>query len=363
MNQTGKVLVVDDTPHNVKLLVDLLTAKGYQLSTATSGPEALERIAQVQPDIVLLDVVMPGMTGYDVCRKVRENPQTAALPVVLVTSLDPAQEKIKGLEAGADDFLSKPINQAELLARVRTLLRVKSLYDEVQQLNRDLNEKASRLAADLTRMSQLKRFFPPQLAELIVAGDVEDPLKTHRREVTVAFLDLRGFTAFADASEPEEVISFLGDYHREMGKLIHEHAGTLEQFAGDSLMVIFNDPIVIEDPAACAIRMAVAMRERFTQMMLPWKKRGHDIGLGIGIAHGYATIGKIGFADRIGYGVIGRVTNLAARLCSEAKEGQILVSQPVFALVEDLVEAEDAGQLTLKGFARPVSACSVVKLK
>jgi len=137
----------------------------------------------------------------------------------------------------------------------------------------------------------------------------------------------------------------------------------LEQFAGDSLMVIFNDPIVIEDPAACAIRMAVAMRERFVQTMVRWKKRGHDIGLGIGIAHGYATIGQIGFEDRIGYGVIGRVTNLAARLCSEAKEGQILVSQPVFALVEDLVEAEDAGQLTLKGFARPVSACSVVKLK
>ena len=190
-------------------------------------------------------------------------------------------------------------------------------------------------------MSQLKRFFSPQLAEMIVAGDVENPLKTHRREVTVAFLDLRGFTAFADASEPEEVISFLRDYHRDMGQLIHEHGGTLEQFAGDSLMVIFNDPIVIDDPAACAIRMAVAMRERFVQTMVPWKKRGHDIGLGIGIAHGYATIGQIGFEDRIGYGVIGRVTNLAARLCSEAKEGQILVSQPVFALVEDLVDIQE----------------------
>ncbi len=370
MNEAAKILVVDDTPHNVKLLVDLLGAKGYKVRSATSGPEALQSIEQETPDLVLLDIVMPEMTGYEVCKRVRENPKTAALPVVLVTSLDAREEKVRGLEAGADDFLTKPINQAELLARVRTLLRMKSLYDTVQeqaaqlsQWNRELEQRVAQQVSQLERLSGLKRFFPPKLVEMIVAGDVDDPLKTHRREVTVAFLDLRGFTAFTDSAEPEEIIGFLRDYHREMGRLIDAHGGTLEQFAGDSLMVIFNDPVVIDDPAGCAVRMAVEMRERFAQMMQVWKKRGHDIGLGIGIAHGYATIGAIGFEDRIGYGVIGRVTNMAARLCSEAKAGQILISQPVFALVEELVEVDDAGELSLKGFHRPVPACSVVKLK
>jgi len=370
MNEGARILVVDDTPLNVKLLSDLLAAKGYQVQSAASGAEALRSIAEQMPDLVLLDVIMPGMTGYDVCRQIRENPRTAALPVVLVTSLDPREEKIRGLEVGADDFLTKPINQPELLARVRTLLRVKSLYDTVQgqaaqlsQWNKELEQRVAQQVSQLERLSGLKRFFPPQLVELIVAGDVEDPLKTHRREVTVAFLDLRGFTAFSDSAEPEEIIGFLREYHREMGRLIHAHGGTLEQFAGDSLMVIFNDPVVVDDPAERAVRMAMEMRERFAQMMLPWKKRGHDIGLGLGIAHGYATIGAIGFEDRIGYGVIGRVTNMAARLCSEAKAGQILISQPVFALVEELVEVEDIGELSLKGFHRPVAACTVIKLK
>jgi class 3 adenylate cyclase len=370
VNETRTILVVDDTPLNVKLLADVLSVQGYRVQMASSGAEALRSIAEQMPDLVLLDVVMPEMTGYDVCKQIRENPRTAALPVVLVTSLDPREEKIRGLEVGADDFLTKPINQPELLARVRTLLRVKSLYDTVQeqaaqlsQWNKELEQRVAQQVSQLERLSGLKRFFPSQLVELIVAGDVEDPLKTHRREVTVAFLDLRGFTAFSDSAEPEEIIGFLREYHREMGRLIHAHGGTLEQFAGDSLMVIFNDPVVVDDPAERAVRMAMEMRERFAQMMLPWKKRGHDIGLGLGIAHGYATIGAIGFEDRIGYGVIGRVTNMAARLCSEAKAGQILISQPVFALVEELVEVEDIGELSLKGFHRPVAACTVIKLK
>jgi class 3 adenylate cyclase len=371
MSEAKKILVVDDTPHNVKLLVDLLGAKGYQVKSATTGAEALRSIAEETPDLVLLDIVMPEMDGFEVCKRIRADDKTAALPVVLVTSLDPREEKIRGLECGADDFLTKPINQAELLARVRTLLRVKSLLDTVQEQaaqlsewNKELEQRVAQQVAQLERMSQLKRFFPPQLAELIVAGDVDDPLKTHRREVTVAFLDLRGFTAFTDSAEPEEIMGFLGQYHGDMGRLIHAHGGTLEQFAGDSLMVIFNDPVVIEDPAWCAVRMAVEMRECFAQKtVLPWKKRGHDIGLGLGIAHGYATIGQIGFEGRIGYGVIGRVTNMAARLCSEAKAGQILISQPVFAQVEERVDVEDVGELSLKGFHRAVPACNVVRLK
>jgi class 3 adenylate cyclase len=370
VSDAKSILVVDDTPHNIKLLVDLLSAKGYRVDSASSGPQALEKIAQSPPDLVLLDIVMPEMTGYEVCRHIRENPRTVALPVVLVTSLDAREEKLRGLEAGADDFLTKPINQPELLARVRTLLRMKSLYDTVQeqaaqlaQWNSELEQRVAQQVAQLDKLSQLKRFFPPQLVELIVAGNVDDPLRTHRREVTVAFCDLRGFTAFSDNAEPEEIIGFLRDYHRDMGRIIHAHGGTLEQFAGDSLMVIFNDPIVVDGPAERAVRMAVEMRTQFQQTVAPWKKRGHDIGLGLGIAHGYATIGAIGFEDRIGYGVIGRVTNLAARLCAEAKADQILVSQPVHALVEELVDVEPAGELMLKGFHRPVTAMSVLQLK
>jgi DNA-binding response OmpR family regulator len=210
VNEPAKILVVDDTPKNVKLLAVILTAKGYDVLTALSGREALARVEAEQPDLVLLDVVMPEMSGYEVCGKIRENPATQMLPVVMVTALDPGEERIKGLDAGADDFLTKPINQPELLARVRSLLRIKQLYDTVQtqaaQLsdwNKTLENRVQEQLAQLERLGRLKRFFSPQLAELIVAGDAEDPLKTHRREVTVV---LRGFTAFTETSEPEETM-------------------------------------------------------------------------------------------------------------------------------------------------------------
>src|SRR5947208_9968411 len=201
-----KILVVDDMPVNVKLLADLLRVKGYTVVTAASGAEALVKVEKEQPGLVLLDVMMPGMSGYDVCRKIRENPATAMLPVVMVTALDPVQERVKGIDAGADDFLSKPINQPELLARVKSLLRIKLLHDELAEWSRTLEQRVEQQLAQLDRLERLKRFFSPQLAELIVSGDAEDPLKSHRREITVVFLDLRGFTAFAETSEPEEVM-------------------------------------------------------------------------------------------------------------------------------------------------------------
>jgi adenylate cyclase len=366
----ARILVVDDLPQNVKLLADLLGAKGYGVATASSGPEALRKVETERPDLVLLDVMMPEMSGYEVCRKIRENPATGILPVVMVTSLDPAQERIRGLEAGADDFLTKPVNQAELLARVRSLVRVKQLYDTVQtqaaqlaELNKTLEQRVSEQVAQLDRLGRLKRFFSPQLAELIVAGDAEDPLRSHRREVTVVFLDLRGFTAFAETAEPEEVMGVLREYHTEMGRLILEHEGTLERFTGDGMMVFFNDPVAVPNPAERATRMALDMRDRVRDLRVRWKKRGVDLDLGVGIAQGYATIGAIGFEGRLDYGAIGTVTNLAARLCGEAKPGQILVSQRLLGMVEDLAEAEGVGELALKGFSKPVAAFSVVGLK
>src|SRR6202795_1688197 len=202
MSLTPRILVVDDTLQNVKLLGDFLGVKGYDVTTAASGAEALEQIAKHKPDLVLLDVVMPGLSGYEVCRRIRDTPATATLPVVMVTALDPGTERIKGIEAGADDFITKPINQPELLARVRSLLRIKSLYDQLEESNRTLETRVHEQVDQLERLARLKRFFSPQLAELILKGGAEDPLKSHRRDVTVVFLDLRGFTAFAETTEP-----------------------------------------------------------------------------------------------------------------------------------------------------------------
>jgi class 3 adenylate cyclase/CheY-like chemotaxis protein len=358
-----RILVVDDMPVNVKLLADLLTVKGYTVVTAASGAEALVKVEKEQPGLVLLDVMMPGMSGYDVCRKIRENPATAMLPVVMVTALDPAQERVKGIEAGADDFLTKPINQPELLARVKSLLRIKLLHDELAEWSRNLEQRVEQQLAQLDRLERLKRFFSPQLAELIVGGDAEDPLKSHRREVAVVFLDLRGFTAFAETSEPEEVMGVLREYHAAMGRVILEHEGTLERFTGDGMMIFFNDPVLVPDAPERAVRMAVAMRDRVDELLVKWRRRGYELDFGIGIAQGYATIGAIGFEGRMDYGAIGTVTNLAARLCGEARPRQILISQRVLGAVEALLEVEELGGLTLKGFSKPVAAFNVLQLK
>jgi adenylate cyclase len=363
MKDPARILVVDDTPANVKLLADVLGARGYAVSTAASGKEALDKVAADAPDLVLLDVVMPEMSGYEVCKALRGDPATATLPVVMVTALDPGQERVKGIEAGADDFLTKPINQPELVARVRSLLRVKQLWDELADLNRTLETRVAEQVAQLERLGRLKRFFSPQLAEAIVSGGAEDPLKSHRRDITVVFLDLRGFTAFAETAEPEEVMAVLREYHAEMGKLILRWEGTLERFTGDGMMIFFNDPTPVPDPAERAVRMAAAMRERVAELAVGWKKTGFDLDFGIGIAHGYATLGAIGFEGRVDYGAIGTVTNLAARLCAEAKPGQVLLSQRVQTAVEALVDTEPVGDVSLKGISRPVKIFNLLSIK
>jgi adenylate cyclase len=359
----ARILVVDDTPMNVKLLEGVLTGHGYVVTTAPSGAAALERVREERPDLVLLDVVMPEMSGYEVCRRLRAEESTRLLPVVMVTALDPGLERVKGIEAGADDFLTKPINQAELLARVRSLLRIKALHDELGELNRTLELRVGEQVGQLERLGRLRRFFSPQLAELIVAGDAADPLRSHRREITVVFLDLRGFTAFAETAEPEEVMAVLREYHAEMGRLILAAEGTLERFTGDGMMIFFNDPVEVPDPAARAVRMAAAMRERIGALVAGWRKRGFELDFGIGIAQGYATIGAIGFEGRWDYGAIGTVTNLASRLCGEARPGQILLSQRVAGGVEGIAQVEPVGELALKGFQRPVKAYNVVRLE
>ena len=364
---TARILVVDDTPANVKLLVDLLGAKGYQPVAATNGEEALARIAEQLPDLVLLDIMMPGLSGYEVCRRLRADPATALLPVVLCTSLDPKQERVNGIEAGADDFIPKPINQQELFARVKSLLRIKALQDEVKaqaaqlaEWNGKLEQRVQEQLAQMERLSRLKNFFSPQLAEAIVSGGAQDPLKSHRREITVVFLDLRGFTAFTETADPEEVMGVLREYHAAMGALILQHEGTLERFTGDGIMIFFNDPVVVDDPACRAVRMAQQMQQRTAVLAAGWKKRGYELQLGIGIAMGYATIGAIGFEGRVDYGAIGNVTNLAARLCGEAKGGEILVAPRVAAALDGSgLAVEPAGEFQLKGLARPIAVSRV----
>jgi adenylate cyclase len=366
MSAPARILVVDDTPANVKLLVDVLTFKGFEVAAATNGEDALAQIAQQPPDLVLLDIMMPGLSGYDVCRKIRSEPATALLPVVLCTSLDPQRERLNGIEAGADDFIAKPINQQEMLARVKSLLRIKALQDEVKtqaaqlaQWNLTLEERVREQVARLDGLERLKRFFSPQLAEAIVAGGGEELLKTHRREISVVFIDLRGFTAFTDRAEPEEVMELLHEFHAAMGRIVLAHGGTLERFAGDSVMVFFNDPVPIEHPAEQAVRMSLAMQAAFPPLAAEWSKRGFDLGLGCGIAQGYATLGRIGFEGRWDYAAIGGVTNLAARLCSEAAAGQVLADRKIMAKVGELVESAPVGPLTLKGLAQPVPAFAI----
>ena len=367
---TQRILVVDDTPLNVKLLEDVLTMKGYEVATATSGQEALDKIRSGSIGLVLLDVKMPGMNGYEVCRAIREDARTALLPVVMITALDVKEERINGLEAGADDFLAKPVNQPELLVRVRSLLRIKALYDEIErqkvelaEWNRTLETRVVEGVAEVERLSRMKRFFSPQVADMITTGHAADPMRSHRAEITVVFIDLRGYTAFTEAAEPEEVMTVLHEYHADMGQMIMKHNGTVERFAGDAIMIFFNDPVPLPNPAEAAVRLAMDMHAVFAKRLVQWRQRGFDLHIGIGIAQGYATVGFIGFEGRLDYGAIGAVCNLSARLCSEAKAGQTLVQHCVLRHVDDIVDSEPAGSLALKGIPRPVEAFNLLRLR
>ncbi|HJZ10195.1 MAG TPA: response regulator [Trebonia sp.] len=359
------VLVVDDLPQNVRLLEAVLSPKGFRVATASSGEEALDVLSKEHPDLVLLDILMPGMDGYEVCRRIREDPQTAFLPVIMITASG-GQEKIRAIESGADDFVDKPFDQAELLARVRSLVRVKRYHDtienqaaELSAWNRELEQRVRDQIEQLERVGRLRRFLPQQLADLIISSGDESFLNAHRRQITVVCCDLRGFTAFAETAEPEDVWEILGEYNGAMGDLIGRFEGTLERFTGDGLVVFFNDPIPCDDAPMRSVRMALAMRQRVQELADGWQRRGHELALGVGIAQGYATLGRIGYADRFEYASVGSVTNLAARLCAEAAPWQILVTQRVNAAAEELVVSRLVGELSLRGFSRPIRTFEV----
>jgi len=369
MHDPPRILIVDDNEANRDILDARLQTHGYELLQAADGEEALEAARKHLPDLILLDVMMPKIDGIEVCRRLKSDAALPFMPIILVTAKADSKDVVTGLEAGADEYLTKPIDQTALVARVKSVLRLKALHDQVHaqaaellQWNRTLERRVADQLGEIERVGRLKRFLAPQIADLVMASGDEGILKSHRRAITVLFCDLRGFTAFAETAEPEEVMALLDEYHACLGALIHKYEGTLDRFVGDGLDVVFNDPLPCPDPSLRAVRMAVEMRDRIGDLSVRWRKHGHDLGFGIGIAHGYATLGRIGFEGRFDYSAIGTVVNLAARLCGEAADGQILIEGKVKAAVEDVAVIEHSGSLALKGFHRPIEAYNVLSV-
>ncbi len=347
---------------NRDILEMRLKSRGYEVITAVDGEDGLAKLRAALPDLVLLDVMMPKIDGFEVCRQVKADRSLPFIPIILVTAKADSKDVVAGLEAGGDDYLTKPIDQAGLLARVRSMLRIKALHDQVQAQtaelaawNRTLEERVQAQVVELERVGRLKRFLPPQVAEALARGD-DKLLESHRRDIVAVMCDLRGFTSFAETGEPEDVMALLREYHRRVVPIVFHHEGTIERFMGDGILVIFNDPLPCSDPAQRAVRLAYEMREAVGELAQSWRARGYRIGFGVGVAQGFATIGQVGFAERIEYSAIGTVTNLAARLCGEAADGQILLSQRVAAAVETVATLSPLGELTLKGISRPVPA-------
>jgi adenylate cyclase len=369
------ILVVDDVFENLEIVSLRLEASGYEVITASDGLAALAQAFTHKPDLILLDIMMPKLDGISVLKELKADPEIGFIPILLLTAKADRSDVIAGLEAGADDYLTKPLDQSALVARVRSMLRIKALHDKVQdqakqlaaqarelaEWNRVLEARVAEQVAEIERISRLKRFLAPQVVDVIaLSGDADALLASHSAEITVLFCDLRGFTAFTEAAAPEQVMKVLGEFHAALGELINRYEGTLERFAGDGLLTLFNDPLPCADHTERAVRLAIDMRGRLESLSLGWHQRGHDLGFGIGIARGIATLGKIGFDRRFDYAAIGSVTNLASRLCDEAKSGQILVDSNVFAITEMLFAAERLPPLALKGFSRAIEAFAIL---
>ena len=373
MRQPALILIADDNEANRDILARRLEVHGYNLIMASDGEQALAAARSMLPDLILLDIMMPKLDGLEVCRQLKTDKSLPFIPIILVTALTDSKEIVAGLDAGGDEYVTKPIDQAALVARVRSTLRIKHLHDtvhdqserlavqadELAQWNNTLQRRVSDQLAEIERMNRLKRFLSPQIAELVLSSGGEQLLDSHRRQITAVYCDLRGFTGFAEIAEPEEVINVLRQYHEVLGKLIYKYGATLEHFAGDGVMVWFNDPLPCPDPCERAVHMAIEMRANVADLTEKWRREGHKLGFGVGIAYGYATLGRIGFEGRFDYAAVGTVVNLAARLCGYAQDGQILIDPKVQTAVGYFAATEPAGELTLKGLHRPIAAFNV----
>jgi len=364
------ILIVEDNPANLDILESRLKAQHYDVLTATDGEAGLAMAREKQPDLILLDIMMPKMNGLEVCRRLKKDSTIPFIPIIMVTAKADSRDVVAGLDAGADEYLTKPVDPTALVARVKSMLRIKDLNDTIQEQaaqlvewNQLLERRVQDQLLEIERFGRLRRFLSPQLAQLVVSSEDQNLLESHRREITVVFCDLRGFTAFSEMGEPEEIMEVLREYHHEMGRLIFHYEGTLERFTGDGLMVFFNDPLPCPDPAVRAVRMAVKMRDCMIELNDKWKNLGHQLGFGVGIAQGYVTLGRIGFEGRFDYAAIGTVTNTASRLCDNAESNQILITQRVYSAVKTIVEADPIGEIKLKGMHRSMVAYNVVRIK
>jgi len=369
------LLVVDDNEDNRYMLSQQLNIQGYDnITIATNGHEALNILRSKSFDLVLLDIMMPDLNGYEVLERMRSSPELRNIPVIMISAIGELDSVVRCIELGAEDYLPKPFEPTLLRARVRATLERKRLHDQVVAQAADLASQAAELAnwnktleqrvadqlGEIERMGRLRRFLSPQVADLIVASGMEKQLQSHRGEITALFCDLRGFTRFSETSDPEDVMVLLRDYHAVIGQIVIKYGATLEHFAGDGVMMIFNAPVPIDKPQLQAVRMALEMRDAMGTFTQKWRRLGHDIGFGIGISHGFATLGTIGFEGRFDYAAVGTVSNVASRLCDEAKPGQILISPRVLMAVEDTMKVELVGELTLKGIQRPMTAYNVI---
>ena len=359
---SATVLVVDDDPLNRAMLSMSLGTLGHQVVEAGNGLEAIDALSANPIDVVLTDIEMPEMDGYGLLEHRAGDDRLKAIPFIVISGVDEMASIITCIKLGAEDYLPKPFDPVLLHARLGACLDKKRMTDELQQWNALLAQRVDDKVAEVERLNSLRRFVSPQLAEALAAGG-EEVLASHRREITAFFCDLRGFTAFSETAEPEEVMDVLSEFHHAVGPMIFENDGTIAQFTGDGMLVFFNDPVLLDDPAWNAVRLAVAMRDRTAELSTEWKRRGHDLELGIGIAVGYATCGEIGFDGRTEYTAIGTVVNLSARVCAIAAGGQILVTNKVLAAVEDRTESIPMGDVEFKGLSRAVPIAEITALR
>ena len=363
MRDPACILVVYDIADNVEILRMRLSSLGYEVVVAEDGEQALAKVQEALPDLILLDIMMPKIDGLEVVKRMKADAGLPFIPVILVTAKATQKDVVAGLDAGGDDYLTKPIDHGALVARVRAMLRIKALHDQVQDLNAGLEEKVKAQVEEIGRIGRLRRFLAPQLAQAIVNAGDDKVLENHRREIVAIFCDLRGFTSFSETAEPEDIMAVLKEYHGSIGPLIRKYEGTLDRFTGDGMLIFFNDPLPCEDAPQRAARLALEMREAVAELTPKWARRGYRLGFGVGMAQGYATLGRIGFEDRMDYTAIGAVVNLAARLCNDAVDGQVLVSGRLAAAIEDLVQIEDLGERELKGVTRPTAVANLQALK
>ncbi len=375
--ERGVVLVVDDDEANREVLTRRLRRLGYAVRQAENGRVALELMAGEPIDLVLLDLNMPELDGYQVLEARHDDAHLRDIPTIMISASADTESVVRCIQMGADDHLGKPFDPVLLEARVGACLEKKRLRDQERELldtvshqagalaewNETLEKRVAEQVDELDRMARLRRFLSPQLADLLITKGDDTVLETHRRDIAVLFVDLSGFTAFSETSEPEDVMAVLREFHQELGLLVREYEATVGFFAGDGLMVFWNDPMPCPDPTDRAVRMAVALRQRFVPLTAAWRKRGHDLGFSVGVASGYATLGEIGFEGRYEYGVIGSVVNLASRLCDQAERDQILISARAKLAVEDIADIEEVGTVPLKGFHAPVPVFNVVGLR